>query len=230
VKLGLNLLVMSGFVTLQDRPILKQIKQAGFDGVELPVFSGNEKDYSALGRLLDELALARTFVTIIPDNEHNPLSPDPSIRARAGERLRWAIDCGHALGATVMCGPFHSPLGVFSGHGPTVDELQRLADVLRTTAETATAAGIKLSIEPLNRFECYVLNTLDQASALRERVGHPNFSLCTTRSTRILKNATRSGRCDATGMRSATSTSRKMIAAFLAVGTCHGGRPLTKGG
>jgi D-psicose/D-tagatose/L-ribulose 3-epimerase len=176
VKIGLNLLVIGGFIGPADHATLKRIRDAGYDGVEIPVFSGETRDYQALAAVLDDLGLARTAVTIIPDVEHNPVSPDPSSRARARDRLHWAIDCMHALGATVMAGPYHSPLGVFTGNGPTEDELDHAAEVLHDAAGYAEAAGIRLAIEPLNRFECYVLNTLEQGSSLRRRVGHPNFS------------------------------------------------------
>ncbi len=173
---GLNLLVMGGFIGPGDYATLKLIKDAGYDGVEIPVFSGEPRDYAALARVLDDLALKRTAVTIIPDVEHSPVSPDPAARRRARDRLRWAIDCIHALGGTIMAGPYHSPLGVFTGSGPSEAELERVAEILREAAGYAEQAGIRLAIEPLNRFECYVLNTLEQGAALRRRVGHPNFS------------------------------------------------------
>jgi D-psicose/D-tagatose/L-ribulose 3-epimerase len=81
------------------------------------------------------------------------------------------------LGGDIMAGPFHSPLGVFSGEGPTEDEKRRAADVLRQSAEEAKKAGVKLAIEYLNRFECYFLTTGAEARALVERVNHPNFRM-----------------------------------------------------
>jgi D-psicose/D-tagatose/L-ribulose 3-epimerase len=175
VHIGFNLLVVGGTITPADRPVLESLKRHGYDGVEVPVMSGAEADYAALGRLLDELGLARTTTAIIPDSDHSPMSGDPAIRRRARDRLAWAIDCGHALGATVMGGPYHSPLGVFSGAGPTEDELANLAEALHWAAGRAQDAGIHLSIEAVNRFECYALNTMEQCSRLRARVGHPNF-------------------------------------------------------
>ena len=91
MKIGLNLLVIGGFIGPADHATLKRIRDAGYDGVEIPVFSGETRDYQALAAVLDDLGLARTAVTIIPDVEHNPVSPDPSSRARARDRLHWAI-------------------------------------------------------------------------------------------------------------------------------------------
>ena len=176
MDVGLNLLVVSGFIGPGDHQTLQLIKDAGYDGVEIPVFSGEPRDYAALARVLDDLGLKRTAVTIIPDVEQSPVNPDRAARGRALDRLRWAVDCIHALGGTVMAGPYHSPLGVFTGNGPSEEELAHAAEVLHAAADYALPAGIKLSIEPLNRFECYVLNTLEQGRALRRRVGHPNFS------------------------------------------------------
>src|ERR1700733_2208377 len=108
----MNLLVLGGFIKPGDYATLSEIKKAGFDGVEIPVFSGTVRDYAALADVLDDLGLARTAVTIIPDVEHNPVSLDATARRRARDRLHWAVDCIQALGGTAIAGPYHSPLGV----------------------------------------------------------------------------------------------------------------------
>jgi len=176
VRIGFNTLVLGGEPWTIDDGTFATIKAAGYDGVELPVFSGDAKTYAAIGRRLDAIGLARTFVTIIPDETCNPLSEDAATRRRAVDRLAWALDCGHALGATVMAGPWHSPLGVFTGDGPSDLELGRLAEVHRAAAERAGEAGIALSLEALNRFECYVLNTMDQSARHCAAVDHPAFT------------------------------------------------------
>jgi D-psicose/D-tagatose/L-ribulose 3-epimerase len=115
-------------------------------------------------------------VTVVgPDA--NPISPDASVRKAAAERLKWAIDMTATLGGDAMAGPFHSPLAVFSGSGPTMDEKKRAAETLRLAAEHAQARKVVLTIEYLNRFECYFLNTAADARALVESVNHPSFRL-----------------------------------------------------
>lgn len=174
VQIGFNLLTVGGFIDEAHLPLCERIRAIGYDGVEIPVFEGDIGHYERLGRRLDAIGLKRTIVTIVAEDS-NPLSPDPAIRQKARERHRWAIDCAAALGATVIAGPYHSPVGVFTGEGPREDELAHLAEALHAMADDAGKAGIALSLEAINRFECYVLTTMEAASALRARVGHPNF-------------------------------------------------------
>ncbi|MGL6075947.1 MAG: sugar phosphate isomerase/epimerase family protein [Fimbriiglobus sp.] len=174
MKIGMNLLLWTGMVTEADFPTMAKIRAAGFDGVELPLFDGNEAHYKTVKKELDNLGLACSTVTVM-NPEYSPISPDAAIRTKAVERLKWAIDMNYTLGSYAMCGPYHSPLGVFSGTGPTADEKGRAADVLRQAAEMAKQANLMLAIEYLNRFECYFLTTATDALALVKAVDHPNF-------------------------------------------------------
>ena len=59
--------------------------------------------------------------------------------------------------------------------GPTEAEKSHCVEVHKQAAQYAAKSGIKLSVEPLNRFECYFLNTARDADALVERVAEPNY-------------------------------------------------------
>lgn len=174
MKTGMNLLLWTTHVTAEHFPLLGQLKQAGFDGVELPLFEGNANHYHTIAAELKNQGLGCTAVTVVGP-ESNPISPDATVRAAALDRLKWAIEMCEVLGAERLCGPYHSPLAVFSGDPPTADEKGRAADVLRQAAEVAQQAGLTLAIEYLNRFECYFLTTAAQARDLVRRVDHPNF-------------------------------------------------------
>jgi D-psicose/D-tagatose/L-ribulose 3-epimerase len=174
MKTGMNLLLWTGLVTEEHYPLIGKIKEAGFDGVELPVFEGEVSHYAKLGAELKKQGLKCTTVTIVTP-ETSPISPDAAVRKAASERLKWAIDCNHALGSETMVGPYHSALGVFSGDPPTADEKKRAVEVLRGAAELAKQANLMLAIEYLNRFECYFLTTAADAAALCKEVNHPNF-------------------------------------------------------
>jgi D-psicose/D-tagatose/L-ribulose 3-epimerase len=81
------------------------------------------------------------------------------------------------LGAQALVGPWFQPLGVFSGEGPNEAELDRCAGVHGQVAQKARDAGLICALEPLNRFECYLLNTCEQSSAYLERLNEPGFGI-----------------------------------------------------
>jgi len=176
MKTGMNLLLWATHVTDEHFPIIAKLKHTGFDGVEIPIFEGDDNHYARLRKELDKQGLGCTTVGLMTP-EANPISPDPALRKAAVERFRRLIGWTAILKADLMAGPFHSPLGVFSGEPPTEDEKKRGADVLRQAAEEAQKAGIKLAIEYLNRFECYFLTTAADTRAMVKRVNHPQFRM-----------------------------------------------------
>jgi D-psicose/D-tagatose/L-ribulose 3-epimerase len=172
VKIGMNLLLWTGHVTDEHRPVLEALKATGFDGVEVPVFDVTDTaHYTRLGRVLDDIGLERTVVAIIPDAAHSPISPDAAHRRSAVDHLKRAIDCSEALGGSVLAGPWFQPLGQFTGEKPSETELAHCADVHREVLPLMRAAGITAGLEPLNRFEAHLLNTCEQAIAYAARVG-----------------------------------------------------------
>ena len=175
MKAGFNLLLWTTHVTDAHRPLLGKLKAAGYDGVEIPLFEGEVGHFRGLAQAIADEGLACTTVTVLPDAAHSAISPDPASRQGALDRFRWAVECSAVLGSRLLCGPFHQPLAVFSGAGPSAAEQARAAEVHRGAAGFAAAAGVTLAIEPLNRFECYFLNTMADTRAHVQRVGHPNF-------------------------------------------------------
>jgi D-psicose/D-tagatose/L-ribulose 3-epimerase len=176
MKIGMNLLLWTTHVTQQHFPLFGKLKQAGFDGAELPLFEGDAAHYKTVRKQLDDNGLKCTTVCCMTPDA-NPISPDAGLRQAAVERMKWAIEMTAVLGGENLCGPYHSPLGVFSGQGPTADEKKRAADVLRQAADTAQKNKVLLCIEYLNRFECYFLTTAADTKAFVKQVDHPHFRM-----------------------------------------------------
>ncbi len=168
---GFNLLLWTTHVTEALLPKCETIKAAGYDGVEIPVFEGTPGQYRTIGQSLSNLGLRRTAVGIVQNIEASPMSLSPAARSAGRDHLKWMVECCAEAGVEVLCGPFHQPLGVFTGAGITERELGYLVDSHREMAHFAASAGVRLSIEPLNRFECYALNTMAQSRELVEKVG-----------------------------------------------------------
>ena len=175
MKIGMCMFLWTTHVGPQHDALLADIRATGFDGVEVPIFEGATADFARLGQRLDELGLQRTAVSAIGDPALDLISPDAAIRRAAVDRMRWVLDCSAALGADRVSGPLHSVLGQFSGQGPTADELSRAVDSQQQIGEHAATVGVTVGLEALNRFECYLLNTMADLAAFIRRVDHPNI-------------------------------------------------------
>ncbi|HZH95736.1 MAG TPA: sugar phosphate isomerase/epimerase family protein [Flavisolibacter sp.] len=172
-KIGFNALVWSAVISDGLNPIADRLKGLGYDGVELLVGSPGEAAYKSLGNHTRDIGLEVTTVFIVGKDE-NPVSESADTRAKALDRIKWAIDRAHDLNATILCGPFHSAHAIFAKRAPEDREYQWSGEVLHSAGEYAAQAGITLALEAVNRFECYLCNTMDQLARLVKTADHPH--------------------------------------------------------
>ena len=169
MKLGMNMLLWSTDVCGREHDAtFAMLKDAGFDGVEIPIFDREVDKYAELGKRLDALGLERIAVGA-RGSDDNPISADPAVRAEAAAAMRANLDSAAALGASLICGPLHAPLGVFSGAPPTAEEKARSVAYLQEVAPYAEERGVTMALEYLSRFEMYLTNiAADLAALVRE--------------------------------------------------------------
>ncbi|QDT50023.1 D-tagatose 3-epimerase [Symmachiella dynata] len=176
MKYGMNMLLWTTNVGEEHFPILERLKSMGYDGVEIPIFDLELEPYRKLAEKCDELGLERTAVTVC-SSEANPASPDPALRKAGLEHITQVVDACAVLGAKLLCGPYHSAIGEFSGDGPTEDERKWSQETLGHAADHAQAADVMLGLEYLNRFECYLLNSAADCAEFVRAVDHPNLRM-----------------------------------------------------
>lgn len=174
MKIGMNMFLWTTHVGPQHEALLRDLKACGYDGVEIPIFEGDIRHYSQLATMLDDIGLERTAVTAMGDSSMN-LIGDTAARAKGVDYMRATLDKTQALGASLICGPMHSTLGHFSGAGPTQEEFSRSVSSQRLIGDHASSLGITVALEALNRFECYLVNTMDGLAAHLAEIGHPNI-------------------------------------------------------
>ena len=172
-KIGFNALVWSAVISDDLKPIVEKLKTIGYDGVEFLVGSPDKAAYKLIGDYTRDIGLETTTVFIV-GKEENPVSEVAAIRAKALDRIKWAIDRAHDLNAKLLCGPFHSAHAVFAQRAPEDQEYAWSSEVLHSAGEYAAQAGITLGLEALNRFECYLCNTMEQLTRLVKTADHPH--------------------------------------------------------
>ena len=176
MRYGMNLLLWTDTLHDAARPLLDDVKQLGFDLVEVPIFEVDVEKYARWGGYLKDAGLACTGVTVRGADD-NPISPDAAVRRKGVDATKAVLDCCQAVGAETLCGPYHSALGLFSGKGPTDDEWRWGVESMQQVAEHADKVGVNLGLEYLNRFECYLLNTAADGARFCRDVAHPRCKM-----------------------------------------------------
>jgi D-psicose/D-tagatose/L-ribulose 3-epimerase len=127
-------------------------------------------DAPAVRQRLHDRGMGCIAALSLPREAAPPEAPD-----RAVEVLSRAIDSCVMLGAPLLSGAIYTPLGYRGAGAPKRRDVELTADVLRTAARHAETRGIRLGIEPLNRYETSLINTTRQALDLIELVGESNL-------------------------------------------------------
>ena len=126
-----------------------------------------------MGSFVKDLGLETTTVMTLGAGD-NPVSESAEVRGRALDKIKWAVDRAHDLNSKVICGPFHSAHTVFVNRPAEDREYALAGEVLNAAADYAAQANITFALEALNRFECYLCNTMEQLLKLVKAADHPN--------------------------------------------------------
>lgn len=155
---------------------LAKAARLGVQGVDLMTVDPDALDVAALRASLQRHGLhvaaigsgAVTFATGMA-----LLHANPAQAAEARRRLDGMIRLAAALGAPlVTIGSFRGRLA----HGG--DQARaRLATLLRATATEAAAQGVRLALEPLNRYETDLVHTVAEGLDFIGEIGHPAVGL-----------------------------------------------------
>jgi len=176
MKFGVNTFIWTAAFDHSHFALLPGIKQAGFDGVELPLINPDQVDATGIRRALAENGLECTFCSVIPGGL-SAISDDAGVRRKTREHLETCIKVAAEAGGKLIAGPIYSPVGYLPGRRRNADEWNRAIECYQSLGDTLASHGVTLAIEPLNRFETYFLNTADDAAALAEAVGNPRVGI-----------------------------------------------------
>lgn len=144
-------------------PLARKAADLGYQALELPLENVGDWDPAHVREVLDGIGLGAIVV--------GAMGPGRSLVARAGdvlatqEYLRACISAARVLGSDVVAGPFYAPTGVTwrMDAEERTEVVRELREHLAPLAAEAANVGITLAIEPLNRYETSILNTVEQS-------------------------------------------------------------------
>jgi D-psicose/D-tagatose/L-ribulose 3-epimerase len=152
--------------------IAPRAKAMGFALLELGVEQPGDWDPARVAEILAAHDLGASVCAAMGPGRD---LTDPTTIASTQDYIRFCIDAAATLGSTVVAGPIYTPVGKTW----RMDEAERratrdrLVEALRPLADAAGARGVRLALEPLNRFETSFLNTAAQTLEVVDRVASP---------------------------------------------------------
>lgn len=145
-------------------PLLTRIADLGFDAVELPLEQAGDLSIDVVGAALERTGLSPYVVGAMAPGR-DLVRTDPGTVAATQDYLRACIDLAAGIGSPAVCGPFYAATGR-TGLLTTDERTAAYGEWrehLAPLVEHAGSRGVTLGIEPLNRYETSLVNTVDQA-------------------------------------------------------------------
>ncbi len=163
--------------------LFARMKRADMDFVELLVPEPGELDLAATRAALHDAGLQVVLAARV-NLQRDLASDNPQAHAAGVAYLEYCVDTAAALGATIVGGPLYGAPLVFAGRAPTpANDAERLPRVERVVAGLQRAGrraedrGVRLAVEPLNRFETDFASSTLQGIELVRSVDSPAVGL-----------------------------------------------------
>jgi D-psicose/D-tagatose/L-ribulose 3-epimerase len=177
-KYGLELLLWTGDFVDKDVHYIGHAKELGFDGVEIHLGHPDHIPVGAIKKELKEQDMEVNFAVTL-NNDTNTISPDEEVRKKGIAFFKKCIDVAYEIsgGGCGIGGVNYASWGYFTGTARTDQEWEWAVGCYREAAKYAAEKGITLSVEPVNRFETYFLNTAADSVQFCKDVGEPNVKV-----------------------------------------------------
>jgi D-psicose/D-tagatose/L-ribulose 3-epimerase len=176
MKFGVSSFVwVSPCTTEAVKELAPKVKSMGFDILEIACENPGLLDIQPIKKEVQQNQLSAIICGVFgPDR--NICSSDPEIRENARRYILWLIDSAAQLGSPVICGPMYSSVGKdhLEDSEARKREWDRAVSGIREMADYAGEKDIRIALEPLNRFETDMINTVSQGLNFIHDVGREN--------------------------------------------------------
>jgi D-psicose/D-tagatose/L-ribulose 3-epimerase len=176
--LGLSSYILSTPFSDASLHEFAHVRELGYDQFEICVDDPDTLSSALTRRAAEESGLS-VSVTGAFGPSRDISHEDPAIQRDAKDYLRAVVDFAAEVNSPHVAGPMFTAVAVKLLQTPQERhrQLQRAARNLAEVADYAGERDVKLALEPLNRFETHLINTVEQAMELIELVDAPNIGM-----------------------------------------------------
>ena len=156
---------------------IARIAGLGYDGVELAVRDPRDLDVVKVAGLLDQNRLTVPAIGTGQAYGEDGLCfthPEREVRELAIQRIKSHIDLGATLRAQVILGLIRGKVEPPVGR---VQAYEWLVEALKECAAYAESKGVRLAMEPINRYETNLIETVAEGIELIDHIGSDAFGL-----------------------------------------------------
>jgi D-psicose/D-tagatose/L-ribulose 3-epimerase len=176
MKLGIHAYAWCSQWSNDTLDLIDRVKSLEMDFIEIPLMCLETLDAEANKERLEEVGLGAVTSTVLL-GETDITSDDEAIRAKGVKYLKACVQATHDIGATNFSGVVYSQFVKPSIQRPTEQAWEYSADCLREAAKFAQGLDVNIGIEPVNRYETYLVNTCEQAIRLKDMIGEDNIKI-----------------------------------------------------
>ncbi len=155
---------------------IDRMKRLGYDGIQI-MGEPRKYDWKHVRGLLDKNGLKCFGSVSIMVKGRDLIHADPYYREMTVAYLKECLDMVAALGGNIFT-LVPSEVGKIIAMADAETEWGWAVENIREVARHAAKHGIRIGLEPLNRFETNFLNRHDQAIRLMQDVNEPNVGVC----------------------------------------------------
>jgi D-psicose/D-tagatose/L-ribulose 3-epimerase len=140
-----------------------RVAEWGFDVLELPVEQLGDWEPVKTAQTLGDLGLGARVCLVWPPGRELGAADAATVRATQ-DYLRGVLDAAAAVGAPAIAGPAYTSVGRTwrMSDAERAAAYAELRDNLAPVVDHAAQVGVRIGVEPLNRYETSLLNTVDQ--------------------------------------------------------------------
>jgi len=176
MKLGIHAYAWCSEWNNDQLDLINRAQRLGMDFIELPLLVLDKFDSSAVGERVKSLGFNTCTSTVLL-NDTDITSDNPDIRAQGVSYLKRCVKATSEIGATNFSGVIYSKhIRQLDGR-PTEKEYTWSADSLREVADYAKELGVVIGLEPVNRYETFLVNTCEQALMLKDMIDRDNIKI-----------------------------------------------------